>query len=153
MAKLISRNYSSGIRLSSIALCIIWVAICACSPKPTWEPYQPMPEASYPGVHWEKVDQPEQMGWSSEKLALARDFSKAIGSDAVMIVDNGGVVDAWGDIRRNYQCHSMRKSILSALIGIHVDEGHIDLSKTMAQLGIDDRYPSLLRRSPANGGF
>jgi CubicO group peptidase (beta-lactamase class C family) len=108
-----------------------------------WAPYQHKPEASCPGVHWEKADHPEQMGWSSEKLTLARDFSKAIGSDAVMIVDNGIVVDAWGDIRRNFQCHSMRKSILSALIGIHVDEGNIDLSATMAQLRIDDRYPSL----------
>jgi len=37
----------------------------------------------------------------------------------------------------------MRKSLLSALIGIHVDEGHIDLSKTMEELGIDDKQPSL----------
>ena len=32
---------------------------------------------------------------------------------------------------------------LNALIGIHVDEGHIDLSKTMEELGIDDNEPSL----------
>jgi len=37
----------------------------------------------------------------------------------------------------------MRKSLISALIGIHVDEGHIDLSKTMEELGIDDNEPSL----------
>jgi CubicO group peptidase (beta-lactamase class C family) len=37
----------------------------------------------------------------------------------------------------------MRKSLLSALIGIHVDEGRIDLNRTMAQLGIDDRPPAL----------
>ncbi len=37
----------------------------------------------------------------------------------------------------------MRKSLLSALIGIHADEGHIDLSKTMEELGIDDNEPSL----------
>jgi len=37
----------------------------------------------------------------------------------------------------------MRKSLLSGLIGVHVDEGNIDLSKTMAELGIDDYKPSL----------
>ena len=37
----------------------------------------------------------------------------------------------------------MRKSLLSALIGVHVDAGNIDLSKTMKELGIDDYEPSL----------
>jgi CubicO group peptidase (beta-lactamase class C family) len=60
-----------------------------------------------------------------------------------MIVEDGVVVDAWGDITRQFQCHSMRKSLLSGLIGVHVDEGRIDLSKTMAELGIDDYEPSL----------
>jgi CubicO group peptidase (beta-lactamase class C family) len=60
-----------------------------------------------------------------------------------MIVEDGIVVDAWGDVTRKYKCHSMRKSLLSALIGIHVDEGRIDLSKTLEELGIDDNQPSL----------
>ena len=126
-----------------LGLFILSSAWVACTPKAVWESYPAGSQDSYPGVHWEKADRPEQLGWSSEKLASARRFSKTIGSDAVMIVDNGIVVDAWGDISQNYQCHSMRKSILSALIGIHVDKGNIDLAATMAQLGIDDRYPSL----------
>jgi len=32
---------------------------------------------------------------------------------------------------------------MSSLIGIHVEEGNIDLSKIMADLGIDDNPPSL----------
>jgi CubicO group peptidase (beta-lactamase class C family) len=60
-----------------------------------------------------------------------------------MIVDDGVVVEAWGQIMRKYQCHSMRKSLLSALIGIHVEEGHIDPSKTIEELGLDDNEPSL----------
>lgn len=61
----------------------------------------------------------------------------------MMIVDGGVVVDAWGDITRRFQCHSMRKSMMSALIGVHVDEGSIDLSKTTAnhsKRGIDGCY-------------
>jgi hypothetical protein len=126
-----------------LGLFILSSTMVACTPKPVWKSYQAVSQQSYPGVHWEKADDPEQLGWSSEKLALARRFSEMIGSDAVMIVDNGVVVDAWGDISRNFQCHSMRKSILSALIGIHVEKGNIDLSATIGELGIDDRYPSL----------
>jgi CubicO group peptidase (beta-lactamase class C family) len=126
-----------------IGVCIILMSLAACTPKPIWISYDRMAEGVYPGEHWQKVESPEQLGWCSGKLALARDYSKKIGSAAVMIVDDGVVVDAWGDITREYKCHSMRKSLLSGLIGVHVEEGRIDLSKTMEQLGIDDYEPSL----------
>jgi len=97
----------------------------------------------YPGQHWQKVESPETLGWSSDKLAAVRAYSRTIDSAAVMIIDDGIVVDAWGDIMRKFQCHSMRKSLLSGLIGVHVDEGNIDLSKRLAELGIDDYEPAL----------
>jgi CubicO group peptidase (beta-lactamase class C family) len=97
----------------------------------------------YPGENWKNAVEPEKLGWSSADLAEARNYSKMIRSAAVIIVDNGVVVDAWGDITRKFYCHSIRKSFLSALIGIHVEEGNIDLSKTMEELGIDDCEPSL----------
>jgi len=126
-----------------IIVCIIWLSIASCAPKPIWIPYDRMDKEVYPEEHWQKIENPEKLDWSSEKLALAYEYSKKIGSDAVMIVDDGVVVDAWGDITRNFQCHSMRKSLLSGLIGIHVDERNIDLTKTMAELAIDDYEPSL----------
>ena len=129
-------------------LLAIFLVCVGCSPKAGWVPHTDSDSGIYPRENWQKADKPEALGWSSEKLASARHFSTIIGSDAVMIVDDGVVVDAWGDISRNFQCHSMRKSILSALIGICVDEGTIDLAATIEQLGIDDRYPSLL---PAMG--
>ena len=126
-----------------IAVCIVLMSLAACAPKPIWVSLERKSEGAYPGEHWQKIESPEQLGWSSEKLQLAQEYSKKIGSAAVMIVYDGVVVDAWGDITRNFQCHSMRKSLLSGLIGIHVEEGHIDLSKTLAQIGIDDYGPSL----------
>jgi CubicO group peptidase (beta-lactamase class C family) len=95
----------------------------------------------YPGENWDKAATPEDLGWSSEKLAQARAYSERIGSAAVMIVDDGMVVDAWGDTTRNYHCHSMRKSLLSALYGIYVAEGKIDISNTLQESGIDDHTP------------
>jgi CubicO group peptidase (beta-lactamase class C family) len=122
---------------------LVFSILTACQAPPKWTPYEGQNKRSYPGEHWQKAATPEQLGWSSEKLTEAKAYSNQIGSSAVMIVDDGVVVDAWGDITRRFQCHSMRKSLMSALIGIHVDEGNIDLSKTMGDLGIDRLEPSL----------
>jgi CubicO group peptidase (beta-lactamase class C family) len=97
--------------------------------------------AVYPGAEWTWASSPESLGWSSGKLAVARAYSERIGSAAVMIVDNGVVVDGWGDLAYRYPCHSTRKSLMSALYGIYVAEGRIDLTRTLADLGIDDFTP------------
>jgi CubicO group peptidase (beta-lactamase class C family) len=122
---------------------LIVLIFMACAPKANWASPDVASKWIYPGEVWQKANSPEELGWSSEKLAVARAYSERIGSAAVMIVDDGIVVDAWGDKTQRFQCHSMRKSLLSALIGIHVDEGHIDLSKTLEDLDIDDAEPSL----------
>jgi len=54
---------------------------------------------------------------------------------------DGAVVAHWGDIETRYMCHSIRKSFLSALYGVHVAKGNIDLDETMGELGIDDKPP------------
>jgi CubicO group peptidase (beta-lactamase class C family) len=51
----------------------------------------------------------------------------------------GRVLHAQGRVATRFNTHSIRKSMLSALIGIHVAEGRIDLEATLEQLGIDDR--------------
>ena len=113
------------------------LALFTCSPD------QGTDKNVYPAVEWQKAAAPETLGWSSAMLAEAQHYSKRIHSAAVIIIDNGIVVDAWGDIARRFYCHSIRKSLLGALIGIHVESGKIDLSKTLAALGIDDHAPSL----------
>lgn len=126
-----------------LVVLVVLLVLAACALKANWAPHGDSSKGVYPGSTWQKVETPEQLGWSSEKLAAARAYSEKIGSAAVMIVDDGIVVDAWGDTTREFACHSVRKSLLSALIGIHVDQGHIDLSKTLEELGIDDTEPSL----------
>ena len=55
-----------------------------------------------------------------------------------MIVVDGVVLDEWGDTAKRFNVHSIRKSFLSALYGIHVKDGRIRLTDTLADLGIDD---------------
>jgi CubicO group peptidase (beta-lactamase class C family) len=111
------------------------------TPKVIQTAYGKAAEAVYPGETWQQAKTPEELGWSSEQLAEGRTFADRLGSAAVMIVHDGIVVDAWGDVARNYICHSVRKSLLSALYGIYVTESKIDLSKTLKELGIDDKTP------------
>jgi CubicO group peptidase (beta-lactamase class C family) len=92
---------------------------------------------------WETIANPESVGWSTEKLQDAYEFSKDMDTAALMLIYQGQVLYHWGDLTRKYWVHSCRKSFMSALYGIHIDEGTIDISKTMADLGIDDNPPSL----------
>ena len=98
---------------------------------------------NYPGVNFETTT-PEAAGWSIEKVAEARSWSQQIApTAAAMIIQHGVIVAEWGDTAIKSNLHSIRKSLLSALIGIAVDEHKIDLGATMDSLGIDDNAPSL----------
>jgi CubicO group peptidase (beta-lactamase class C family) len=135
---------SKSIRLRVVLCSVILLSLVATYwIPPTCVTYAGEAAGVYPGKSWQRTATPGQLGWSSEKLVAARAHSEQIGSAAIMVVDDGTVVDAWGDVTRKFQCHSIRKSLLSALIGIHVEEGHIDLSKTLKEMGIDDNEPSL----------
>jgi len=82
-------------------------------------------------------------GWSQARLAAAKDRADQIGSTAVLVVEHGAIVAAWGETDTNLLLNSMRKSLLSALIGIDVAQGKIALDATLEQLGIDDIEPAL----------
>jgi CubicO group peptidase (beta-lactamase class C family) len=97
----------------------------------------------YPGDHWERIPSPERLGYSSQKLEAAEEYTKTIHTAAVMIIVDGVVLADWGETTRKFNIHSIRKSFLSALYGIHVNAGTIDLNQSMAALGIDDNEPSL----------
>ena len=119
------------------------LGLANCAAKPVWEPYQGAAKGLYPGQHWQMAANPKNLGWSSEKLAQAKKYAKTIGSSAVMIIHDGVIIGAWGDVTRKFKCHSMRKSLLSALMGVYVDKGVINLNRTLRELGIDDNPPCL----------
>lgn len=98
-------------------------------------------KAYFPGKHWLKAESPELLGWSSDKLNIAREHSISLATSAVLIIDNGLIVYEWGDTQKKYKCHSIRKSIMSAMIGIAISDGDIDLSKNLNELDINDTPP------------
>jgi CubicO group peptidase (beta-lactamase class C family) len=96
----------------------------------------------FPDPNWDHVS-PAQSGWDGAALAAVRDWSQQIHSTAFMAVHHGAVVAEWGDTAARTELASVRKSLLSALIGIAVAEHKISLDSTLAELGIDDNAPSL----------
>jgi CubicO group peptidase (beta-lactamase class C family) len=97
----------------------------------------------WPSPTWTKAEDPAALGWSVGKLATAEDYSRAYAPTAVMIVQDGKVIASWGDVAHKVNIRSMRKSLLSALYGIAVADKRIRLDRTIGELGIDDRAPSL----------
>lgn len=90
----------------------------------------------------EKIS-PEKAGWSSHKLNEAASVADTLGYSAIAILYDGKEMFSWGKVRKNYKCHSIRKAFLSALYGIYVDNGTIDLDLTIKDLGVDDIPPKL----------
>jgi CubicO group peptidase (beta-lactamase class C family) len=91
-----------------------------------------------PADTWMAYADPEEAGFSVEKLAEAREYWESIRSSAVLVVYDGAVLVNWGETARRFRCHSVRKSFMSGMYGIYLDAGKIDKTKTMADLGIDD---------------
>lgn len=82
-------------------------------------------------------------GWSTEKLREAEKVAESLDTAAVVILHNGQLVAQWGEVDVPLNCHSVRKSLLSMLVGSHVEAGTIDLDASLRDLGIDDNEPSL----------
>ena len=60
-----------------------------------------------------------------------------------MIVTRGKVVAAWGDTARTLPTHSVRKSFLSALIGMAVADSKLDTAATLGELRITEKGTTL----------
>ncbi len=72
----------------------------------------------FPGKTWQKAKSPEELGWSTAGLKVARDYTSTIDTTAVMIVDDGVIVDEWGETATKSNVHSVRKSFLSAFTAL-----------------------------------
>ena len=110
-------------------------------PIDQWNAWQEHAADRYPQRSWMMYETPQEAGWSAEKLGKAREYFETLDAAAVMVIQGGAVLAAWGEIDRRFPCHSVRKSVLNAVYGVHVAKGNIDLQKTLAELGIDDDPP------------
>jgi CubicO group peptidase (beta-lactamase class C family) len=95
-------------------------------------------EKVYPGINWTRIN-PVSVGWDEDKLNLAKEYFEQLNADACMVVQNGYVIAAWGDISTPVQNRSIRKSFLGTLMGIYHGKGQIQLNETLGEMGIDEK--------------
>lgn len=88
---------------------------------------------------WKQYASPEEAGFSQQRLMRAKRYFEEINSTSAMLVHDGKVVFAWGDISENSSAYSIRKSFLSALYGIQMDLGTIRLDDTLGELEIESQ--------------
>lgn len=97
---------------------------------------------SFPARQWRGVD-PERRGWNVEQLARARTVFDGQQSAAVMVVHSGRLIASWGSVAERYTAQSVRKGLLSSLVGQLVGEGRLQLDATLAEMGVNDVSPPL----------
>jgi CubicO group peptidase (beta-lactamase class C family) len=109
------------ITLDVLVICIILVVFYSCSATSAY---------TYPTAEWQ-ITTPEDQGMRSQMLAdMMEHISKnSFNIDSILIVRNGYLVfDAYlypFSKGQKHYIHSCTKSIMSALIGIAIDEGYI----------------------------
>jgi len=134
-----------SVKSSSILFICLWIGVSlGCSAEGTISggtinfPGEGIPED--PALEWVA---PEAVGWSSAELEAAQEFAQQSGCTAAMALYDGKVFFSRGNIHKNYEARSMRMPFLSALYGIYVTRGNINLDATLTDLHIDDIPPGL----------
>ncbi len=86
------------------------------------------------------ADEAQRLGWKSDGLDAVIDYVSRMSTDSFIISTAGVPVVTVGDPDIAYKLHSVRKAMLSALVGQHVGEGpnQIPLQATLEDLNIDD---------------
>ena len=95
-------------------------------------------DSTFPDTMWQRISPPESAGFSSTKLAEAKQRFDHMASNSFIVVYKGKLLVAWGNIDEKLDVYSVRKSFLSALYGMFIDSKQIDVNRSLASLGIND---------------
>jgi CubicO group peptidase (beta-lactamase class C family) len=127
-------------RLSFIAL-VAAAASLACARQSTVAYQSPSALAAapvFPGATWDSIADPRTVGWTRSGLDSVRAQLTALPSTGFVAIVGGRILMSYGDLQAVSYLSSLRKSLLSMLMGNYVRRGTIDLDRTLAQLGMDD---------------
>jgi hypothetical protein len=62
-------------------------------------------------------------GWNRSWLDEAFVLAQRYGTDSLLVMTHGKTIQPMGDIRKRHRVHSVRKSLLSALVGRYAGSG------------------------------
>jgi len=98
----------------------------------------------FPQESWSYHSSPEESGWATDQRATMDTYlSSRTEVTGMMVVHKGQVVYEYGNVSENSYIASCRKSILAILFGKYVENGQIDLDKSLSDLHISDLSPFL----------
>ncbi len=127
--------------MQRLAMIVTLLSVCISCKFVKKEPEKPdIKVATHPPFAWQMYQNPEDAGFSKAAIQKIEAYFHHSDLAALFVVYNGKVLLARGDYQRRFNCHSIRKSLMNAVIGIGYDAGKIDLNKTLADLRIDDFY-------------
>jgi CubicO group peptidase (beta-lactamase class C family) len=118
---------------------LLAVASCATS-QPEFPAVARSATAASSGP-WLQYADVRQAGFDGQALRAVCERADSFQSGALMAVFRGRVIVACGDVEREFEAHSVRKSLVSALYGTAVARREIDLESTLADFSIDERTP------------
>ena len=98
----------------------------------------------YPDINWATHQNPVDAGWSdSDRRAFTRYIIDSTHITGLVIIHKGQIILEYGDLEENSYIASCRKSVLAILYGKYVENGTIDLDKSLRELKIEDHTPFL----------
>lgn len=93
----------------------------------------------FPDEDWEEWDNWDEAGYNDSNIRELQNWIiDSMNTTGLVVVVGGKVLAAYGDIEELSYLASCRKSILAMLYGKYVEDGTIDLEKSLADLKIDD---------------
>ena len=105
---------------------------------------------AFQGTEFERYKAVEEAGFDKQKLDEFTKYLKENSETTGMVVlRDGKIFYEYGDVAEVSYIASDRKSVLSMLYGKHVENGTIDLSETIGDLGIDEDDGLLPREKQA----
>lgn len=122
-------------RVARLLLLLAFAPACAQQARPV---VAASASAVYPGASWEAITQPEAAGWSRAGLDSVRAKLATMSTTGFVAIVGGRELMQYGDVTVNSYLASVRKSVLSMVMGNYVANGTIRLSKSIGEIGIDD---------------
>lgn len=126
-------------RLIAIVSLVLATLSCARARFSTYQAHDALvANPVWPGATWDSIRDPRTVGWTRAGLDSVRAVLSTKETLGFVAIVGGRKLMTYGNIDTVTYLASARKSVLSMLFGKYVRNGTVDLSKSLADLGIDD---------------
>ncbi|MDN5212946.1 serine hydrolase [Fulvivirgaceae bacterium BMA12] len=95
-------------------------------------------QSNFKNKNWKQYTDVAEVGFSANALNLLRKKLDSSQTASFLVVFQGHILFSHGENTRKFMLHSIRKSIMNAMIGIAIENGTMRLDQTLKALGIND---------------